>query len=117
MCGSWLTRLRRLVGVPRQTVVLTAKIDTARDDLLRIIDALHHVAAAEDARAHQLRAVARQARSRRPEAHDPTMRLQTVRNLVVRHIDQAVVQSDTTAEMLDKVIDGLGRVAQELRDG
>jgi len=46
-----------------------------------------------------------------------TCRLRTVRDIVVRHIDQAAVQSDTTAEMLDKVIDGLGRVALSLRDG
>lgn len=73
MFKLWLSRLRRLVGVPRRTAVLTARIDNARDDLLRIIDALHHIAAAEDARAHQLRTTARQARSKVPEGYELDM--------------------------------------------
>jgi len=116
MSWSWLTRLRRLVGAPRRVVVLTARIDTARDDLLRIIDALHHIAAAEDARSHQLRTTAREARSKGQEGDEPGMPLRTVRDIVVRHIDLAAVRSDETAEMLDKVVDGLGQVALSLRD-
>jgi len=100
----------------RRERALVAKLHDTRASLAAIAAGVRTFSAVEDARTHLIVKAARERRSGTAESTTGDPELTAFQGVATTSIDSAVVQSKKTAEVLDRVIEALERLAASLRD-
>jgi len=110
-------RLKRFLPPTRRERALTAKLADTQTNLAGIAEALHALAALEDARAHQTIKAARGCSNdvMKGVAWDPAAA--AFQGTVTMPVDVVVARARGMAKALDRITEAMERLVVSLRDG